>query len=426
LEIITKEYPYAECSNQAQIYKKVSSGIKPLALSRVIDEASRAFVELCLNFDPENRPSALELLSHPFLSDAPMMSPESSFDHIAAFSDVSSVTSYETTLRNEAPSNSLKHIVDAEHHTFLILERPTLSKAINNSGIPDSHCVVEYVDRPSEHEVTLKMLYGAHGAPISEIRFPFKLLEDTAEGVVAEMIKEALIAKQDEVLAKMKLLESLKAVFYGPKRGMNNEGVLGGSPLNSPLLKPSATPYHLDLSGKTRAASLPGSVNLLENSLNLPGSATGSPVYPTPWNTLPRASTESTKDEHFPTPASCQSSTSMDEAVKSRLKELQELNLQGLGSMDAKKTSTINRHRVQPILGSGDSHQWPITFGQNSQSRSQSFVRQSYSTRLPSEPTIGQLAAHQRSQSSNSSISGITNISTENLNFDQLDHIEKS
>jgi hypothetical protein len=68
LEIVTKEYPYSECSNQAQIYKKVTSGIRPLALKKVTDLDVKEFIELCIRFDPRERPSASELLDNPFLN----------------------------------------------------------------------------------------------------------------------------------------------------------------------------------------------------------------------------------------------------------------------------------------------------------------------------------------------------------------------
>lgn len=68
LEIVTKEYPYSECTNQAQIYKKVSTGVKPLALQKITDEETRSFVELCILFDKNMRPSASEVLNHSFLS----------------------------------------------------------------------------------------------------------------------------------------------------------------------------------------------------------------------------------------------------------------------------------------------------------------------------------------------------------------------
>ncbi|KAJ3216856.1 Serine/threonine-protein kinase wnk8 [Dinochytrium kinnereticum] len=66
IEIVTKEYPYAECTNQAQIYKKVSSGVKPQALQKVLDPETKSFIEQCIIFDPNQRPSAAELLQNPF------------------------------------------------------------------------------------------------------------------------------------------------------------------------------------------------------------------------------------------------------------------------------------------------------------------------------------------------------------------------
>lgn len=67
LEILTKEVPYSECTNPAQIYKKVTSGIPPASLKRLLSENAKDFILLCLK--RENRPSASELLSHPFLRD---------------------------------------------------------------------------------------------------------------------------------------------------------------------------------------------------------------------------------------------------------------------------------------------------------------------------------------------------------------------
>ena len=72
LEIFTKEVPYRECTNPAQIYKKVTSGIEPESLNRIRSSNARAFIRLCLG-TPDGqggyfRPSATELLDHPFLA----------------------------------------------------------------------------------------------------------------------------------------------------------------------------------------------------------------------------------------------------------------------------------------------------------------------------------------------------------------------
>lgn len=68
LEMVTSEYPYSECKNPAQIYKKVTSGIKPASLSKVGDSELKAFIEKCL-VPASERSSAGKLLEDPFLKD---------------------------------------------------------------------------------------------------------------------------------------------------------------------------------------------------------------------------------------------------------------------------------------------------------------------------------------------------------------------
>lgn len=71
LELIICDYPYRECTNVAQIYKKVTTGVKPLALGNIKDPRVKGFIEKCL-LPAAQRPTAAELLKDPFLS-----SPES-------------------------------------------------------------------------------------------------------------------------------------------------------------------------------------------------------------------------------------------------------------------------------------------------------------------------------------------------------------
>lgn len=66
LEMVTLEYPYSECAHPVQIYKKVTSGVKPAALYKVTDPAVRRFIDRCLA-PASRRPSAVELLNDPFL-----------------------------------------------------------------------------------------------------------------------------------------------------------------------------------------------------------------------------------------------------------------------------------------------------------------------------------------------------------------------
>ena len=73
LEIITRDVPYHECANPAQIYKKVTQGIPPASLRLVKSEDAKNFILFCLGIgkDASERPSASELLKHPFLAKKP-------------------------------------------------------------------------------------------------------------------------------------------------------------------------------------------------------------------------------------------------------------------------------------------------------------------------------------------------------------------
>ena len=48
LEMVTSEYPYSECLNAAQIYRKVTQRTKPASLDKILDEQTKGFIEECL------------------------------------------------------------------------------------------------------------------------------------------------------------------------------------------------------------------------------------------------------------------------------------------------------------------------------------------------------------------------------------------
>eukprot|EP00201_Polytomella_parva_P011243 CAMPEP_0175061828 /NCGR_PEP_ID=MMETSP0052_2-20121109/13808_1 /TAXON_ID=51329 ORGANISM="Polytomella parva, Strain SAG 63-3" /NCGR_SAMPLE_ID=MMETSP0052_2 /ASSEMBLY_ACC=CAM_ASM_000194 /LENGTH=793 /DNA_ID=CAMNT_0016327739 /DNA_START=103 /DNA_END=2481 /DNA_ORIENTATION=- len=66
LELATMEYPYSECKNAAQIYKKVTMGIHPAGLTKVENKELREFIEVCIQHDSNQRPLARQLLKHAF------------------------------------------------------------------------------------------------------------------------------------------------------------------------------------------------------------------------------------------------------------------------------------------------------------------------------------------------------------------------
>lgn len=64
LEMLTMEYPYGECQNPAQIFRKVSRGEKPASLLKFMDSEFKRVIVRCLDRE-EVRPSAWDLLQHP-------------------------------------------------------------------------------------------------------------------------------------------------------------------------------------------------------------------------------------------------------------------------------------------------------------------------------------------------------------------------
>lgn len=69
LEMATSEYPYYECQNAAQIYRKVTSGIKPDSFYKVIVPELKEIIEGCIRMVKDERYTIQDLLDHPFFQE---------------------------------------------------------------------------------------------------------------------------------------------------------------------------------------------------------------------------------------------------------------------------------------------------------------------------------------------------------------------
>ncbi|XP_029786687.1 serine/threonine-protein kinase WNK3 [Suricata suricatta] len=69
LEMATSEYPYSECQNAAQIYRKVTSGIKPASFNKVTDPEVKEIIEGCIRQNKLERLSIRDLLNHAFFAE---------------------------------------------------------------------------------------------------------------------------------------------------------------------------------------------------------------------------------------------------------------------------------------------------------------------------------------------------------------------
>ncbi|CAL9694118.1 unnamed protein product [Knipowitschia caucasica] len=69
LEMATSEYPYSECNNAAQIYKKVTSGIKPDSFNRVKVPELKEIIEGCIRPNSSERFTVTDLMEHRFFEE---------------------------------------------------------------------------------------------------------------------------------------------------------------------------------------------------------------------------------------------------------------------------------------------------------------------------------------------------------------------
>ncbi|XP_057717406.1 serine/threonine-protein kinase WNK2 isoform X3 [Corythoichthys intestinalis] len=69
LEMATSEYPYSECQNAAQIYRKVTSGVKPASYNKVVDPEIKEIIGECICQKREERYSIKDLLNHAFFAE---------------------------------------------------------------------------------------------------------------------------------------------------------------------------------------------------------------------------------------------------------------------------------------------------------------------------------------------------------------------
>ncbi|XP_013910838.1 PREDICTED: serine/threonine-protein kinase WNK4 isoform X2 [Thamnophis sirtalis] len=66
LEMATSEYPYSECQNAAQIYRKVTSGMKPNSFHKVKVPELKEIIEGCIRMNKNERYTIQDLLDHSF------------------------------------------------------------------------------------------------------------------------------------------------------------------------------------------------------------------------------------------------------------------------------------------------------------------------------------------------------------------------
>ncbi|KAM1209658.1 hypothetical protein ACFX2I_015252 [Malus domestica] len=166
LELVTFEYPYVECSNAAQIFKKVTSGVKPASLEKVTDPGVKAFIEKCIVKVSERLP-AKELLMDPFLQ---------SDDNRESISRSLRPTHYSDAEGSSDQTDIETKDTDPSHET---------SRDFSVQG------------QRKDDTIFLKLRIADSTGHFRNIHFPFDIGEDTAIAVASEMVQELDLTDQD-------------------------------------------------------------------------------------------------------------------------------------------------------------------------------------------------------------------------------------
>ncbi|XP_023652509.2 serine/threonine-protein kinase WNK2-like isoform X2 [Paramormyrops kingsleyae] len=164
LEMATSEYPYAECQNAAQIYRKVTSGVKPASYDKVTDPEIKEIIGECICHHKDKRFSIKDLLSHAFFAE-------------------------DTGLRVEL--------------------------AEEDDGKKSSIALKLWIEDPRK----LKGKYRESGA----IEFTFDLEKEVPEGVAQEMVESGLFQESDVKAVGKSIRDRVSLIRWRRERAMSAE-----------------------------------------------------------------------------------------------------------------------------------------------------------------------------------------------------------
>ncbi|KAH7513679.1 hypothetical protein FEM48_Zijuj11G0006500 [Ziziphus jujuba var. spinosa] len=216
LEMVTCEYPYSECRNPAQIYKKVTSGIKPCSLNKVDDPQVKQFIEKCLVPAPM-RLHAVELLKDPFLATENLKERNGDPSHKLNFMP-KLVNSHQPECRPmDIDSNCRK------------LSAGSSSKSVNEISTPSSLELQKFTEnnefrlrgqKNGDNTISLTLRIADSVGRVRNIHFAFYLDSDTTISIAGEMVEQLDLSNEDvTVIAElidnliMKLVPSWKPSF---------------------------------------------------------------------------------------------------------------------------------------------------------------------------------------------------------------------
>ncbi|KAL8457972.1 hypothetical protein ACS0TY_035734 [Phlomoides rotata] len=256
LELVTLEYPYVECSNAAQIYRKVSAGIKPASLEKVKDPEVRKFIEKCIA-KVDDRLSAEELLLDPFLQS----------------DEDSGSTSRSLQPQSSNPAGDNENRFDSENQP-------------GNSVFEGSRDFMLQGQRKDHNTIFLKLRIADSSGKIRNIHFPFDIEVDTSIDVASEMVEELDLTDHDVSVIAATIDSEIQSHIpdWAPKELFSRNNLRGKAILEDVGSSGAASPTHTETNNPIVMERLPSGRKYWSDSPKDSGGS--SPLRPGPSHLL--------------------------------------------------------------------------------------------------------------------------------------------
>ncbi|CAN0908906.1 Serine/threonine-protein kinase WNK8 [Linum grandiflorum] len=192
LELVTCEYPYCECRNPAQIYKKVSSGVKPASLAKVDNPQVKEFIEKCLVPASERLP-AIELLKDPFLAT------ESAKEIVSSLPSESFAMEIDVSSKKSSKTSGMESMIEPMQFSHVEVEKYTESNRFRLRG-----------EKNDDNTISMSLRISDPSGRARNIHFSFFLDSDTTLTIAEEMVEQLELSSED-VAVIAELIDSLIA-----------------------------------------------------------------------------------------------------------------------------------------------------------------------------------------------------------------------
>ncbi|XP_048229770.1 probable serine/threonine-protein kinase WNK10 isoform X2 [Ricinus communis] len=230
LEMVTCEYPYSECKNPAQIYKKVTSGIKPASLCKVNDPLVKRFIEKCI-VPASMRLPALELLKDPFLATenpkelvfASLHLPDLMLKQVSRGQSESYPMDIDSNHKKLSVGSCTKSMDESLHFSTSEFQRLTVKNEFRLRG-----------EKNDDNTISLTLRIVDRCGGVKNIHFTFYLDSDTTLSIAEEMVEQLDLSNEDvAIIAELIDALILKLVPHLSQSGSTSSMPNGFSELHN-------------------------------------------------------------------------------------------------------------------------------------------------------------------------------------------------